>query len=517
MRCVRARQAHPEYFRLALPGEDLGAVSKLLPEQLILRWLNHHIRKHTASPAYRALPVAERTVPPNFAVANLSTDLADGTALSLVMMQLHPPGLTATSWRELRAAPALRRAEAVLADAATLGCRRFSISPADITAGQPKPLLGFLADLMGTCSGLEAVAHDLLDEKPDEEEQADDREGHAYKCWFNSLGLATESNDLLEDCTTGLPLLRIMDKLWPGCIDYKRANATPRNVHERVENCNYALEVAKARGMKVMGIGGKDIADGSTKLTLAILWQLMRADVMKFLESLGMSERDIVRYANQRVASTGSTLRIERCGDKSISNGCFLLQLLRVVAPDCVDEARCYASGTPEECLHNAYMALSPLERKLNAQYAISCAHKIGCRVFLSWEDIVQVRPKMILTLLAAAMQQDMLRRNLGRDQLMLDLEEMKREELAVAKAAPASRGQRGKSATGKGSQGDATGCLAGLKQSLGLGPKGQPVPPPSRHTVPKLINKPSLGTISPSRKFSRAISKGSRGTSADI
>ena len=90
--------------------------------------------------------------------------------------------------------------------------------------------------------------------------------------------------------------------------DAPRANARPRNVHERVENCNYALEIAQAQGMKVVGIGGKDIADGSTKLTLAILWQLMRADVMKFLSSMGMTERDIVRWANQRVGSIGSKM-----------------------------------------------------------------------------------------------------------------------------------------------------------------------------------------------------------------
>jgi hypothetical protein len=34
----------------------------------------------------------------------------------------------------------------------------------------------------------------------------------------------------------------------------------------------------------------------------------------------------------------------------------------------------------------------------LNAKYAISIARRIGCCIFLLWEDIVEVNPKMILT-----------------------------------------------------------------------------------------------------------------------
>ena len=72
--------------------------------------------------------------------------------------------------------------------------------------------------------------------------------------------------------------------------------------------------------------------------------------------------------------------------------------MLGAVAPECVRADEVLPGGTAREC-------------KLNAKYAISCAHKMGCTVFLTWEDIVQARPKMILTLLAAAMQHDMVHR----------------------------------------------------------------------------------------------------------
>ena len=80
-------------------------------------------------------------------------------------------------------------------------------------------------------------------------------------------------------------------------------------------------------------------------------------------------------------------------------------QLARVlpvwqVAPECVDRELILPGGSEEEA-------------RRNAEYAISCAHKAGCAMFLGWRDIVQVQPRMILCLLAAAMSLD-LRREQG-------------------------------------------------------------------------------------------------------
>ena len=47
-------------------------------------------------------------------------------------------------------------------------------------------------------------------------------------------------------------------------------------------------------------------------------------------------------------------------------------------------------------------------QRKENAKYVITCARKIGAVVFVTFEDIVEVKPKMILLLLASLMAVDM-------------------------------------------------------------------------------------------------------------
>ena len=79
-------------------------------------------------------------------------------------------------------------------------------------------------------------------------------------------------------------ILRPEDHLEPGCVEWSKVNLNPKSIYERVENCNYACDIAKRQQMKVVGIGGKDIAEGSPKLTLAVVWHLMRADVRQFLE-----------------------------------------------------------------------------------------------------------------------------------------------------------------------------------------------------------------------------------------
>ena len=46
-------------------------------------------------------------------------------------------------------------------------------------------------------------------------------------------------------------------------------------------------------------------------------------------------------------------------------------------------------------------------EKKLNARLAISCARRAGCMIFALWEDIQEVKPKMLLVLFATLMQLD--------------------------------------------------------------------------------------------------------------
>lgn len=87
-----------------------------------------------------------------------------------------------------------------------------------------------------------------------------------------------------------------------------------------------------------------------------------------------------------------SVMRCVCLQDPSISEGTLLLDLVAAVAPDVVNRTMITPGGTPGD-------------KELNAKYIISLARKIGASIFYTWEDIVEVNPKMVMLLVASLMQ----------------------------------------------------------------------------------------------------------------
>jgi len=224
--------------------------------------------------------------------------------------------------------------------------------------------------------------------------------------WINSLGLEQHVSDLAAEVRDGLLLLQLMDAIQPGVVDWSKVDRKPKNVHSKVINCNYAVQLGKsAFGFSLVGIQGKDLQDGIVKLVLALTWQLMRFHIIKFLSSaMGgkkLTEKDVLEWANAKVAAAaaagvGKALPpLAKLSEASLSSGIFVLTLLKAVSPRAVDMAQVTAGVTPDE-------------KKLNARLMISSARKAGCMVFMLWEDIVEVKPKMLLVLFATLMQLDL-------------------------------------------------------------------------------------------------------------
>jgi plastin-1 len=376
---------HPEMFRLLEPGEDIGDLLKLPPDQILLRWFNYHL-KNSGSPKR---------------VNNFGKDIADSEAYTLLLNQLAPSKCDKNALRE---GDVNKRAEMVLNNAEKLDCRKF-LKPRDIVAGNPKLNLAFVANLFNTHPGLEPLTDEergKLDEFLFAGEGT--REARAFCLWINSLGIEPLVNNLFEDLRDGLIILRVMDKIVPGSVDWKRVNTKePLHKIKKVENCNYAVDLGKVDPFKfsLVGVGGSDLVEGNKTLTLALIWQLMRFHVVTILKSLAagkggnVTDADIVAWANHKVSGAGRSSKMDSFKDPSLRSGVFFLDLLAACRDSLVDPSLVTPGGSDADAMQNA-------------KYAISLARKMGATIFLLPEDIVEVKPKMILTFVGSLMAVDL-------------------------------------------------------------------------------------------------------------
>jgi plastin-1 len=163
-----------------------------------------------------------------------------------------------------------------------------------------------------------------------------------------------------------------------------------------IENTNYVVELGKHWNFSLVGIQGADITDGSKTLTLALVWQLMRTHIIETLKKLSSAEQaitdaDIINWANALVEESGKETRMSSFKDASLHSGHFLIDLLNAMKKGVVNYELVTLGETDEDA-------------KMNAKYAISIARKLGATIFLLPEDIIEVKPKMILTFVGTLM-----------------------------------------------------------------------------------------------------------------
>lgn len=296
-----------------------------------------------------------------------------------------------------------KRAAQVVASAEKIGVHKSAIPTVrDLTSGNEKLALAFMASLFHVENGLkrylDSRARDSVINFTREDDAEVTREERTFRTWMNSLGCQTYCTNLFESLQDGFMLLEIIDKLAPGTVTWKTVSKPPMvSAFRKIENCSQVLELAQsALEVKVVSICGLDLAERKKKATLAIVWQLMRFHSLQLVKSISSdgtpcSEATVLAWANGQVEASGESIRLARMNDKSVADCHFLLTLLQAVAPKVVDP-ECIRAGDSEE------------DKKLNAKYVISLARKLGCVIFLSWDDIIEARQKMVFSLLASLM-----------------------------------------------------------------------------------------------------------------
>lgn len=406
---------HPELVLLLEAGEDLPAFMKLPPEEILMRWVNYHLTKANSSRR----------------MTNFTNDIKDCEIYSILTHQLDASRCPAATQGDARV-----KAAQVIKNAEALGARVF-IQPRDITDGNKKLNISFVATLFNAFPGLymtdtEKAEFDLSDLEIDD--VGDSREERVFRMWMNSLNIEDlYINNLFDDLQDGVNLLKLFERVQPGAINWKKVNMNPSTVFKRVENCNYAVSIAKdSFKFSIVNIGGMDIVNGTKKLILAIIWQAMRKYTLQVLSDIAKSqnlataeftEDNIVEWANNRVASGTRPGVMKSFRDPTLANSIFLLTLVSVIEPRAVDWEIALSNPNTEE------------EKMNNARYAISCARKFGACVFLTPEDICEVKAKMLLTFVAAIWQQELVRNGAEVQQHTSVLQEA--AATAAAKTAP--------------------------------------------------------------------------------
>ncbi|CAO3665015.1 unnamed protein product [Umbelopsis ramanniana] len=367
---------HPELYRLLEEDETLDEFLRLPPDQILLRWFNYHLKAANW----------------NRRVNNFSKDVSDGENYTVLLNQLKPD---VCSRAPLQERDLLTRAEMVLDNAEKIECRKY-LTPTALVAGNPKLNLAFVAHLFNTHPGLDP----LTEEEAPEIEPFDaegEREARVFTLWLNSLDVDPGVYNLFEDLKDGLVLLQAYDKVIPGSVTWRQVSRKqPLSRFKMIENCNYAVMLGQERRFSLVGIQGADITDGQRTLTLGLVWQLMRENIIHTLQSLSkggrpVTDQDMVRWANDTVKRGGKSSKMSSFKDGSLKNGVFFLDVLNGIKPGYVDYSL-VASGTSYDDYYN------------NAKLAISIARKLGATIFLVPEDIVEVRAKMNLTFVGSLM-----------------------------------------------------------------------------------------------------------------
>lgn len=331
-------------------------------------------------------------------VSNFSTDVKDGENYTVLLNQLKPE---ICSRGPLQTNDLLQRAEKVLDNADKLDCRKF-LTPTSLVAGNPKLNLAFVANLFNTHPCLDPITEE---EKAniDDFDAEGEREARVFTLWLNSLDVQPTVVSFFDDLRDGTILLQAYDKVIPGTVNWRHVNKQPASGAElmrfkAVENTNYAVELGKQYRFSLVGIQGADITDGQRTLTLGMVWQLMRRDIVSTLGSLAqqlgkkeLSDADMVKWGNDMSKKGGKSSSIRSFKDSSLGNGIYLLDVLNGMKSSYVDYDLVAPGRTDEE----AYA---------NAKLAISIARKMGATIWLVPEDICQVRSRLVTTFIGSLM-----------------------------------------------------------------------------------------------------------------
>lgn len=206
-------------MRLAKDGEELSDLLKVPPEDVLVRWINFHLK---AAGQDRV-------------VTNLGKDLKDCQALYYVLNQLDKSKCPLTHKDH---ADELTRAQECINNSRAIGVCEI-VSAADLMKGNSRVNTAYVAEIFNTNHGLQQ----LTKEEYDSAQMVDDdiegsREERSFRLWINSLDIEdVYINNLYEECRDGQVLLKVIHKINPNVVEWNRVEKNPNNNFKKGINC----------------------------------------------------------------------------------------------------------------------------------------------------------------------------------------------------------------------------------------------------------------------------------------
>ena len=353
----------PQMLRFKQDKEENEELLALSPEDFIKRWFNYHLSKNNHPNKFE----------------NFGEDLRTSEKY-IILLNILIKECNKTSLRQKNL---LEKAKTFL-EKIKKGERM------NITNDSEQFNKFFLAELFLVNHGMreptieeKKISSELLD---DDEEGI--REERSFRAWINSVRLegVNKINNLYQESRTGILLLKILDKIKPGVVNWKIVEFKNfKNPFKVGVNCQEAIDASKRSGLKIVRIGNKDIQEGRKKHILEIVWQIIRACTLKKIGE--KSEEELIEWAN---SSIPIEMKIIDLKDKKLKDGLFWFYLLDAIAPGCVNWELVIKKNQSDK------------DREMNAKYILSIARGLGAMNFVVWEDIIEVKSKLLLMFLAS-------------------------------------------------------------------------------------------------------------------
>lgn len=174
------------------------------------------------------------------------------------------------------------------------------------------------------------------------------------------MGVSPHVNWLYSDLADGLVIFQLYNIIRPGIVNWNRVHRKFSNLRkfmEKLENCNYAIELGKEIKFSLVGIAGHDINEGNVTLTLALIWQLMRAYTLSVLSQLAQSgnpivEKEIIQWVNTKLQNAKKTSSIRGFQDSSIADARVVIDLIDSIKPGAINYDLVKTSGSDEVRAH---------------------------------------------------------------------------------------------------------------------------------------------------------------------